>query len=237
MNFEDERYVRLFTRDTPNMIRMTWEARAVLPWIMRKLDRSGSIDLGASGAEGLEALAELIRMPVTIVTAGVTDLIKRKTLAIRGVTIIMPNFSMAQEIPKTDAERARAYRDRKKAKRLEESDSSDQFTNPQVGLPIVTNVTRVTNTVTPILTDPILPVTNPAAASSRLDSLPARAREEQEPRQTETNGATRYTTHEDQITHAANVQQRRRSELGLTAAPSERQQHDFEIPFPGEKKS
>lgn len=155
MNFEDERYVRLFVRDTPSWVSMTWEARAVFPLLLRKVDRMGAIELGATGDEGIDRLAELLRMPVTVTRDGVRDLVKRGTVVTRGrdgsVTLIIPNFTAAQETPKTDAERAKEYRERKRAKKLSEPDSSDQFGTEQPKLPgvtRVTKVTRVTNAVT-----------------------------------------------------------------------------------------
>ena len=47
LDWANERYeVRLYTRDTPNWTVAPWEARAVLPLILRKLDRKGILDLG-----------------------------------------------------------------------------------------------------------------------------------------------------------------------------------------------
>ncbi len=49
LKWDDERYVRLYTRDTSTWLRLTWEGRFVLMALLRKLDRSGNLDLGDEG--------------------------------------------------------------------------------------------------------------------------------------------------------------------------------------------
>ena len=41
MDWANERYVRLYTRDTVTWKMWPWEARAIFPLLMRKVDRAG----------------------------------------------------------------------------------------------------------------------------------------------------------------------------------------------------
>lgn len=119
MNWDDEKYVRIFIRETPNWIRAPWEYRVVVRAIMTKLDRTGAIELGVVGEEGWDTLAELIRLPVKITETGMSHALKIKTFVTRDrddvTVLVMPGFQPAQDFAKTNAERAREYRERKRA--------------------------------------------------------------------------------------------------------------------------
>ena len=58
MRWEDENYVRLYTRDTTDWKLLSWEARALFVLLMRKLDRAGILELGRQSG-GQAALSEL----------------------------------------------------------------------------------------------------------------------------------------------------------------------------------
>ena len=53
MDWSNERYVRVYTRDTTTWKILSWEARALLQFLIRKVDRSGVVDTGRHGARGL----------------------------------------------------------------------------------------------------------------------------------------------------------------------------------------
>jgi hypothetical protein len=72
VNFEDERYVRLYTRDTPRWISWRWETRAVFEELLRKVDRTGRIEWPAR--VGTKALAESLRIPHRVVAAALEQL-------------------------------------------------------------------------------------------------------------------------------------------------------------------
>jgi hypothetical protein len=112
MRFDDEQYVRLFTRDTPTWVMIGWEARAFLMALLRKVDRAGVLDLGG---EGLEGLAVIVLLPLEIVKAGLPKCIDRGILALRDDKIIWLKFMEAQECAQTDKARKRAQRERDRA--------------------------------------------------------------------------------------------------------------------------
>lgn len=86
--------VRLYTKDTPGWCVVPWQARAVLPLVMRVLDRAGIAELGS---EGFESLAALVMLPPEIVETGMKAWIARGTFELRGSTLVMPRFLEGQE--------------------------------------------------------------------------------------------------------------------------------------------
>jgi hypothetical protein len=111
MRWEDERYVRLYTRDTTNWVIAPWQGRVVLPLVTRKLDRAGMLDLGEDGMEGLAAI---VQIPVEIVEAGMAFWLRKRTFELHGSVLVMPNYLDAQECASSDRKRAREHRERAK---------------------------------------------------------------------------------------------------------------------------
>lgn len=107
MRWEDERYVRVYTRDTVSWLVLTWQARAVYLMILRKVDRAGIIDLGKSGAKGL---AGLLSVPAHVVEEALPELLEDGCLEAHGTTIVVPNFIEAQEAKKSDQARQQEHR-------------------------------------------------------------------------------------------------------------------------------
>lgn len=112
MKWSSERYARLYTRDTSNWVAGPWQARAVLPLVLRKLDRAGTLDLDDNGLEGLAAM---IGLPVEVVDPGMAWWAKKGTLVMVGSVLTMPNYVEAQECVADQALRAKDYRDRQNA--------------------------------------------------------------------------------------------------------------------------
>ena len=44
MNFEDEHYVRIYTKDTKTWLRWGWEGQTVFMHLMRRLDKAGVLE-------------------------------------------------------------------------------------------------------------------------------------------------------------------------------------------------
>lgn len=115
MRWEDERYVRVYTRDTVEWEMLCWQARALMPLILRKVDRAGLLELGKHGARGLAAS---VNAPIDFVTAGLNGddgklgLVESGAVELRGEMLIVPNFIAAQETPSSDAQRKRDQREK-----------------------------------------------------------------------------------------------------------------------------
>ena len=73
MDWSNERYVRVYVRETIADIALTWQARAIWDAIMKKLDRAGIIPLAGGGFRGL---AGLIRIPYEVVEEHIGQLLE-----------------------------------------------------------------------------------------------------------------------------------------------------------------
>lgn len=112
MDWSNERYVRLYVRDTVNWKLLGWEGQTVLMHVLRKLDRAGAMDL--SGVPPEQAIEALTDLPAEVISVGLPRLLEREVMLIAGDLLVMPNFLDAQEAPQSDAERARAARERRR---------------------------------------------------------------------------------------------------------------------------
>jgi hypothetical protein len=121
LDWPSEQYVRLYTRNTPGWLVAPWEGRALLPLLIRALDRNGHLDLGDDPIEGLAAT---VMLPLEVVEVGLAYWVKRQTVVWSGTVLQMPNYVSAQECTKSDKLRAQEYRARK---RVTMRDEASQF--------------------------------------------------------------------------------------------------------------
>lgn len=117
MRWEDERYVRIYTRDTPEWTALSWDARAVFWGLLRRCDRAGILRVGKAG---LRALAGVIPAPLDVVERAVPELLADGCLLAAEGAYIVPNFLKAQEAISTDAQRKRDQRERDRARMMAE---------------------------------------------------------------------------------------------------------------------
>ena len=112
MDWENERYVRAYTRDTADLLAVGWQGRAVLWEMLRKADRAGIVEGDA------EVLPELLRIPREVVAEGLPRLLGRGCVesgTIDGAEcFVIPNFIDAQEARQSDAQRKRDSRGRRR---------------------------------------------------------------------------------------------------------------------------
>jgi hypothetical protein len=109
MRWEDERYVRVYVRDTPDWIALGWEAQAVFIAIMRKCDRAGLIELGKTGER---SLAPMLAIPLDVVQRSIAVLLEDGCLERHGSKLVIRNFVAAQEGTMSNALRCKLYRQR-----------------------------------------------------------------------------------------------------------------------------
>lgn len=113
MDFANERYVRLYVRETTTWRLLPWESQALLPHVLRIVDRAGVLDLaGISPAEALQA--HLPKWPSCAVEIGVDGLIARGILEHHGNALVWPKFLDGQEAPQSDVHRQRESRARRR---------------------------------------------------------------------------------------------------------------------------
>jgi hypothetical protein len=109
MRWEDERYVRVYVRDTADWLALGWEAQSLLVLTMRKVDRAGLLELGRAGVRGLAAV---VGMPLDVVERALPVLLEDGCVVLNGSTLVVPNFIEAQEAAQSDAHRKRESRAR-----------------------------------------------------------------------------------------------------------------------------
>lgn len=116
MDWCDERYVRLYTRDTVDWQMWPWEARCVLPLLLRKVNRAGVLDLGRYGTKGL---AVALLLPAEVVEVGLAALLDDGCVVLTGSTLVIRNYLEAQEATQSDRARKREQRERARASALQ----------------------------------------------------------------------------------------------------------------------
>lgn len=110
MRWEDEPWIKLYTRETPTTASWEWQARAIWPQIMTRLDGAGLMHVGA---KGVKALAALIRFPVDVVRAGLDELQADGTVTLSPEGVLCaPNFVDAQRARTSDKLRKATQRER-----------------------------------------------------------------------------------------------------------------------------
>jgi len=114
VNFEDERYVRMYTRKTLTKKLLGWDGRACLNALLLEcVDRAGVLELdGLDPAEVLSALSDL---PLDIARSGMAKVLERGVAVVRNGVLFVPNFLAAQEAKQSDAQRQRESRARRAA--------------------------------------------------------------------------------------------------------------------------
>ncbi len=110
MNFEDEHYVRAYTRDTKTWLRWGWEGQCVFLLVLRKLDKAGVLD---DIDDPVEDIALLTGLPGEVVEIGLPKVLKSGALELVGSVLICPRYIEGQTARKSDAARAKESRQRR----------------------------------------------------------------------------------------------------------------------------
>lgn len=113
MDFANEPYIRVYTRDDTAWKLLGWEAQTVLLHLERKVDRAGV--LGLEDATPAEAVALQTGLPLEFVEPALAKLIKRKAVHHRGDVLIVPDWIESQETSKSDKQRQKDSRERRQA--------------------------------------------------------------------------------------------------------------------------
>ncbi len=185
MRYEDERYVRVYTRDTATWKLLTWEGKAVLALLFRKVDRAGLADLGENRVEGLAALLDI---PIELAEPGLASILARKVALLIGPeqgTLLIPNFLAAQEAHTSDAQRKRDQRERAAAQQTL-TEASRSVTEGHASGQNVTPSHSTSQVVTPCLSVPSLSMKTPSegntiAPPAEQPSLALEVQEQEDP--------------------------------------------------------
>lgn len=115
MDFENERYVRTYTRDTTAGLMMAWDEHTLFFALKRKVDRAGILDLDGYGAGGL---VPHLRCPVDVAERALAAWLRAGWVEIHGDLLLIPDHIEAEEAG-GDAEVRRRRAVRKAVRRLE----------------------------------------------------------------------------------------------------------------------
>lgn len=137
MRWEDERYVRFYTRNTPEWMAMSWQARALFGLVLREVDRAGILKVGKLGLRGV---AVAVQAPWVEVETPLRELLDDGCVIYDDgrQVVLMPNYIEAQEATQSDAARKRKSREIARAVIGGGQDASESA-NRVLGLSDVTN--------------------------------------------------------------------------------------------------
>jgi hypothetical protein len=122
VRWEDEPWVKLYTRDTLDWDALGWEAQAVWFFVFKKLDTAGILDLGRKGTKGFAAA---LGMPFDLFGRALATLLEDGCLVLRGNVLVMPNYVEAQQARKSDRQRQRDSRSRARDAALSQKVTED----------------------------------------------------------------------------------------------------------------
>ena len=131
MNWQDEQFVKVYTRDTGEWTLLSWDAQALLLQILRKVDRSGVLQLGKHGVRVLPA-ALGHREQAERITAALAELTADGCVVLRPECLVVPNFIAAQTSRQSDKARQQSARDRRRAESMGASLPADKETSQNV---------------------------------------------------------------------------------------------------------
>ncbi len=119
MNYEDESYVRFYTRHTPEYKILCWQAKAVMALMLKgEFDRAGVFEHGRHDV--IKAVSAATTLPREVVEVGLPELLEDCWRSGDGL-IIWPNFIHAQSCSKSEKGRQRESRENRAAEALSRS--------------------------------------------------------------------------------------------------------------------
>lgn len=112
MDWANEPYVRLYTRETTDDLELSWEALALWHALLRKFDRSGLME----ARNGWSSVSKATRIPQEIAERAGAELVRDGRVRLVSSGVFAPNFVEAQTASKSDKVRQRESRDRRRAR-------------------------------------------------------------------------------------------------------------------------
>ena len=207
IEFTEEQYVRLYTRDSVGWMRLGWEAQAVYMGLKRKLDRVGLLQCdGEAPADAASAV--LVGWPFEVVEKGIETMLNRGWLEHleEQDALFDPQHMEAEEAAKSNALRCKESRERRR----------DRARAEQMGL--TQNVSEVTRNVSDHeVTQKVSQATRGASDPTQNESITTRDASEVT-QIVSPEGATQIAS---EATHGASSSTRNVSHEGVTQIASD----------------
>lgn len=112
MRWEDEQFIKVYTRDTVDWLALSYDARSLMLQLLRKVDRAGILPLGRHGRRGVAVLLGAADLWEPRLSGALAELEDDGCVRVEGSTLVIPNFTAAQEARATDRARKQAQRER-----------------------------------------------------------------------------------------------------------------------------
>lgn len=123
MDWSNEEYVRVYTRDTTTWKLLEWDGQCVLMQVLRRLDRSGVLEL--AGLQPWEAVVIHCGAPSDVAMSGMGKCLARGVLIRNGDYLVAPKFREAQTASKSDKQRQKESREKRRTSALEPTPPPD----------------------------------------------------------------------------------------------------------------
>ncbi len=123
MDFENARWVKLYCQDTGTWLRLGWQGRTLALHLLRAVNASGV--LSDLGEEPELILAELMRLPVEVVSPGIAALLRTETITLANGVLVWRKFVEAQKSRKSEAQRKAEYRAKHRAEAIKAQGGTD----------------------------------------------------------------------------------------------------------------
>lgn len=126
MDFSNERYVRLYTRDTTTWLLLEFEGQTVLMHMLRKATRAGVIDL--AGREPWQAPVLHCRIPGDFARKGMEACLREGVIVHEAESdrLVFPRYIEANEATQSGAQRVREHRARSEELKRNVTPSSNE---------------------------------------------------------------------------------------------------------------
>jgi hypothetical protein len=136
MDFSNEPYVRLYTRNTTTWRRLEWQGQCVMMQLLRVVDRAGVLDI--EDMTPAEAVSLHTGLPADVAEHGMARMLDLGVCVHNGGALLFPRYLDAQESNKSDRQRQRESREKRRATAAEpvvtKSDSESQNVTESHGL-------------------------------------------------------------------------------------------------------
>ena len=112
LDYSQERYVRLHTRDTPEWLALSWQARGVFALVTRAVDRAGRLPVGKLGLRGV---AVALHAPWDEVRPALEELQTDGWIVVEDGCLLVPEHVEREETAAAGSQRMRVFRERRDA--------------------------------------------------------------------------------------------------------------------------
>jgi hypothetical protein len=136
MRWEDERYIRVFTRDTPDWMALGYDAQCLFMQLLRKVDRAGILPIGKHGKKSVAIVLGQVVLWESRIAPALDVLLEDGCVVMDSDKLVIRNFIEAQECRASDALRSKEKRERARELGKSEKVGTVYFVRSENGGPI-----------------------------------------------------------------------------------------------------